>query len=98
MTALRNKIVLLLAFFAAAVFLAISTGGEFLHDHLHHHTTQEEHNDCPVYQLALQFTLVTPIFALALALLPKQQIVSLRRIFLFRICCAFPALRAPPLV
>ena len=55
----KNKFFFLLAFAAAAVFLSISLGGEFLHEHIHHHATEKEHDECPIHQLALQLFFVT---------------------------------------
>jgi hypothetical protein len=92
----KNKYFLSLAFIAAVFFLSVSLGGEFLHDHIHHHESQKEHDDCPVYQLALQLIIPTLFFAFALPVFVQQKISLIRKVSPLSIYCAFPSPRAPP--
>jgi hypothetical protein len=96
MVLLRLKLFFSIAFLAASLFLSISIGGEFLHQNLHHHASQQEHDDCPLYQLALQLLLFTIAFILALPVFSNQKVLVVRNPLILRICCAFPSLRAPP--
>ena len=60
----KNKQSILFAF-GAALFLCIATlGGEYFHEHLHHHATASSHDDCYIYQLQAQlFLFVAAILA-----------------------------------
>ncbi len=92
----KNKYFLSLAFVAAALFLSVSLGGEYFHDHIHHHTTQEQHDDCPVYQLAIQLITFTVAFAFVLPIFFRQSFSLIREVPFLRICCALSSPRAPP--
>ncbi len=56
---------LLAVFFAAILFLGVSIGGEYFHQHLHHHETQTSHDDCIIYQLQAQAVLAGALLCLA---------------------------------
>ena len=92
----RSKFFLALAFAAAFFFLSLSLGGEFLHEHAHHHATKAEHDDCAVYQLLVQTFLLAVAVAFAFAvcrllygLTADTKVFSLQKYLL-------PLLRAPP--
>jgi len=92
----KNKYFLSLAFVAAAFFLSVSLAGEFFHERIHHHTSQEEHDDCPVYQLGLQLIIYTVVFAFVPPIFFQQSFNVIREVFSFRICCELSNPRAPP--
>lgn len=96
MNFLKNKLFLGLAFAAAVVFLSLSLGGNFLHQRLHHHATQAEQNDCPVYQLTAQWLLAGVAFVLAASFVCVQTFVSLRNSFPFDAWRIVVNPRAPP--
>ena len=92
----RNKFFLAFAFLAASVFLSVSLGGEFLHQHIHHHESKASHDNCPMYQLLVQAILfvIAVIFALSEIIngalfVFEDLVVSRQKYFL-------PSLRAPP--
>ncbi len=96
MQSLKNKVFLFLVLGAAAFLLSLSLGGEFLHGRMHHHISQEEHDDCQVYQLMTQlftFVAVIPIF---FAFISFVHICILPQDFIQSFSVALPALRAPP--
>ncbi len=92
----KNKYFLSLAFVAVVFFLSVSLGGEYLHERIHHHTTQEEHDECPVYQLALQLILFTIIFAVTIPVFFQQSFSLIHEVFPVRLCCELSSPRAPP--
>ena len=91
----KNKCLLPVAFSAVMFFLSVSLGGEFLHDQIHHHATQDEHGDCPLYQLAVQLFFAV-IFAFTAPVLCVEVFCLISKVFPSRICCAFSSPRAPP--
>ncbi len=97
MVLLRNKIFLFLALGVAAFLLSLSVGGEFLHDHIHHHATQEAHDDCPVYQLMTQFFIFVVVIPIFFAFVSFVNIFILPESFTSNLSFNLPHLRAPPI-
>lgn len=85
-----------LAFLAIFLFLSVSIGGELLHERIHHHATQTEHDNCFIYQLQLQLFVLAAVFMAAAPFIFNMLVVITREVFCFNICRAFPNLRAPP--
>lgn len=73
----KHKILLGFVFAAAVFFLSLSLGGEFLHEHIHHHATHAEYNDCPVYQLTAQWLLAGVVIAFVSPVFFYQTLVSI---------------------
>lgn len=93
---MKRRIFFSLALTAALFFFASFLGGEFLHSHIHHHASQQEHNDCQFYQLAGQ------MFVFAVAVLFASSVFSAlsfrltRAVHPFKFWHACPNPRAPP--
>jgi hypothetical protein len=92
----KNKILLGFAFAAAVFFVSISLGGDVLHGHIHHHSSQTESNDCPVYQLAAQWLLSGITYAFVVPVVFHQIFVSIRDRFPFEAWRLIVNPRAPP--
>ncbi len=96
MNLFRRKYFLALGFVAAFVFFSFSLGGEFLHDRIHHHATQAQHDDCPVYQLLGQVFLLVVAVAFSAALVRVTCIGCPPANFFLHPPYTLPFLRAPP--
>lgn len=92
----RNKLFLALTFLAFSIFLSVSLGGEFLHQHIHHHQTKASHDDCPVYQLLAQAFLFVIAVVFCLQKVCICSTVPSEEIFISRQKYLLPSLRAPP--
>jgi hypothetical protein len=92
----RNKLFLAIAFLALSVFLPLSLGGEFLHQHIHHHQSKASQNDCPIVQLLTQ-TVIT-IAAIAVVVLCGRvfSIPTFQPLVVLQPHLYLPNLRAPP--
>ena len=93
----RNNFFLAFTFLAASIFLSASLGGEFLHQHIHHHQTHASHDACPVFQLlSLAFLFVIAVlFGLQKVCISND--ISVNKIFVSRQKYLLPSLRAPPI-
>jgi hypothetical protein len=96
MNILKQKIFLSFAFAASLFFFSVFLGGEFLHSRIHHHATQQEQGDCPVYQLAAQVLLFAMAAAFVAPVFCSYVVDLTREVYPFNIWCAFQNLRAPP--
>ncbi len=94
----KNIIFLGLAFAASVFFLYLSLGGDFLHERLHHHATQAEHNDCPVHQLSAQWLLSGVTLVLVVSVVFHQAFDLTRDRFPFEAWRLIVNPRAPPSV
>jgi len=96
MVRFRNNFFLAFVFFTASLFLSISLGGEFLHQHIHHHASKASHDDCPVYQLLAQAFLFVVAAAFGLQEACIYRTAAIDEIFISRQKHFLPGLRAPP--
>ncbi len=92
----RNKIFVSLALAAALSFSVIALGGNYLHNAVHHHTTQQENDNCPVFQLLTQAILTVAVFAAATIFVPIFAYVGKEHISRSSFCLTLPYLRGPP--
>ncbi len=92
----RNKLFLAIAFFAFSVFLPVTLGGEYLHQHIHHHASKASHDDCPVYQLLAQAFLFVVAVVFGLQKFCTISYIPANEVFISRQKYLLPNLRAPP--
>lgn len=71
----KKNLTLGLLFLAAASFIALSTGGEFLHGRIHHHTNQSSRDECFLTQLQAQVFMALAAVFVAL-LIQFQEYIS----------------------
>ena len=86
-----------LAFVAAALFLAVSLGGEIAHKKIHHHADQKEQSDCAFYQLSAQALFFAVVAVFTAPVFRPHDIVVTREVYPSSIWRAFASPRAPPL-
>ena len=98
MNIFKGKYFFSLAFLAASFFLSIALGGEYFHERIHHHATQEEHDECPLYQLAVQLILFVMTFTVMPLVFPRLAFCRLREVQPLRLRYSTSQPRAPPLV
>ncbi len=55
---LKSHFVQAIIVIACFVFIALSSGGDFLHNKIHHHTTQSSHDNCSLSVLQSSAALI----------------------------------------
>ena len=83
MNIFKKKISLSFALVASLFFFSVFLGGEFLHNHIHHHGTQQEQNDCPFYQLATQILLFAVAVSFAVPVFSARSVDLIRKVYPF---------------
>src|SRR3989338_2509957 len=92
----KKNLALGLLLLAAVSFIALSTGGEFLHGRVHHHSDQSSREECFIHQLQAQvFTALAAIFV-ALLIQFQEYTAPARRITIREFYRIIPNPRAPP--
>ena len=94
---MKNKLTRFLFLLAAVGFIFTFTGGQYLHEKIHHHTSVQSQQECPVYILLGQVAFFVP-FALLAACLKIQKTFLPANLASDTFHSVFlPSLRAPPL-
>ncbi len=92
----KKNLALVLLLLAVSSFIALSTGGEFFHSRIHHHTDQSSHDECFLTQLQAQvFTVLAAIFV-ALLIQFQKYTAPVHRIVVRKFYRIIPNPRAPP--
>ena len=81
-------------FFIAIIFIFLSVGAEFLHNH----SDSEFHNDCPVCIWLINLVVILSVFLFLPGILLRLESISLNilQIFISKSYQAFRHLRSPP--
>ncbi len=95
---IRKHLCLGLALLALFSFCLLFLGGNFLHNHIHHHDTSQSLEECPFSQLLTQSLLLLIVLLTALVLKNRPFSFTTVPPFVSKTHQFFPNLRAPPVI
>lgn len=98
MHTLTKKLLLCSALTAALFLTAVYVGGNFLHEHLHHHASHQELEECSFVLLAVQALYFAVVTVFADLVFCSPVIGVIREFYSLNIWCTFSSPRAPPFV
>lgn len=98
MSAIFKNMLCTVSLIAVLFLTVVNAGGAYLHEHIHHHASQQESDDCPIVSLATQAVFLTA-FVLVLFSVVKSVTLDLNSFVLpSRLWHAYAISRAPPVV
>ena len=92
----NNKWFVVLMCLTVFGFVFFTIGGEFLHNHLHHHAPQTSRDQCPFYQLQTQLFVAVSYIITALFLKTLSRLFFTYQTVLLPFCRKLPDSQAPP--